>query len=159
MAWLTAPRVGGGDQGIWSLVPRRVELCLLGLATAVLAACAWQARRLGRPVLESPVVAIPGSELVLATGRLLAWNRHYEEAAALMRDDLCKQLCSRFAQAPGTDRATVAQVVALRTGLARDEVLAALGGPPPRSEEELLGLACSLQRIREEVLSGTKTVS
>lgn len=154
VSWLLAPRVGGGTATLWSLVPGRAKWCLAGLAAAVLVACLWQARRLGRPVLEGPVVPVPGSELVVATGRLLARNRSSQETAAVLREDLCAQLRARFGQAPGTEPATVAQVVAMHAQLPPREVSEALCGPPPRGEEQLLVLARTLQHIREEVLSG-----
>ena len=71
-------------------------------------------RRLGRPVLEDPAVPIPGSELVVATGRLLARNRRAEEAAQLLRSELTSQLLSRYGQGRGAGAATVASVVAQR---------------------------------------------
>jgi hypothetical protein len=110
-------------------------------------------------VLEVPVVPLPGSELVVATGHLLEKNGRFEESAALVRAELCGQLGSRLGQAPGTEPATVAQVAAHYGGLPADEVAAALCGPPPRNETELLELARSLQLIREEVLSGAVTKS
>lgn len=154
VAWLLTPRVGGGTATIWSIVPNRVKDFLAALAIAGLTACLWRAKRLGRPVPEGPVVPLPGSELVVATGRLLAKNRRYQETAALMRSELCGQLASRLGQAPGTAPATVARVAAQHAGLPADEVGAVLCGEPPRSEEELLELAQALQRIRDEVLSG-----
>jgi hypothetical protein len=155
VAWLTTPWTAGGNKTIWSLVPARVKACLGGLILAVLAACTWRARRLGRPVLEDPVVPVPGSELVLATGRLLARNRRWDEAATFIRDDLCNQLRSRFGQAPDADPASAALVAAMHTGLQMDEVMATLCGPLPRDEEELLSLAASVHRIRKEVERGT----
>lgn len=152
--WLVAPWVGGGTATLWSLVPSRVKVCLAGLAAALLVACLWQGKRLGRPVLEDPLVPVPGSELVVATGRLLARNRRSQETAALLRDDLCSQLRSRFGQGPGTEPATVAQVAAMHVQLPRQDVVEAISGPPPVSEEQLLALARTLQHIREEVLSG-----
>jgi hypothetical protein len=68
---------------------------------------------------------------------------------------VCQQLSSRLGQAPGTQPATVAQVAAHYGGLPADEVLAAICGPPPHNEAELLELARSLQLIREEVLSAS----
>jgi len=157
VGWLVTSRVGSGTATIWSIVPSRVKALLATLAIAVLTACLWRARRLGRPVLEIPIVPLPGSELVVATGRLLEKNGRLEEAAALMRAEVCGQLGSRLGQAPGTEPATVARVAAQYGGLAADELVAALCGPPPRNEPELLELARSLQLIREEVLSGAVT--
>jgi hypothetical protein len=157
VGWLLTPRVGSGNETVWSLVPSRVEALLAALGIAVLAVCLWRARRLGRPVLEVPIVPLPGSELVVATGRLLEKNGRFEESAALVRAELCGQLASRLGQASGTAPTTVAQVAANYAGLPVDEVAAALCGPPPRNENELLELARSLQLIREEVLSGAVT--
>jgi hypothetical protein len=154
VGWLVTSRVGSGTATIWSIVPSRVKALLATLVIAVLATCVWRARRLGRPVLEVPLVPLPGFELVVATGRLLEKNRRFEEAAALMRADACGQIASRLGQAPGTGPATVAQVAAHFSGLPADEVVAALCGPPPRNESDLLELARSLQLIRGEVLSG-----
>jgi hypothetical protein len=154
VGWLVTSSVGSGTATIWSIVPSRVKALLATLVIAVLATCLWRARRLGRPVLEVPLVPLPGFELVVATGRLLEKNRRFEEAAALMRADACGQIASRLGQAPGTGPATVAQVAAHYSGLPADEVVAALCGPPPRNESDLLELARSLQLIREEVLSG-----
>jgi hypothetical protein len=157
VSWLLAPRVGGGTATLWSLVPSRAKACLAGLGAALLVACLWQARRLGRPVLEDPLVPVPGSELVVATGRLLARNGRSQETAVLLRDELCGQLRSRFGQAPGTEPATVAQVAAMHVLLSRHEVVEALSGPPPEGEEQLLALARTLQQVREEVFSGRTT--
>jgi hypothetical protein len=157
VSWLLAPRVGGGTATLWSVVPNRVKACLAGLAVALLVACLWQAKRLGRPVLEGPVVPVPGSELVVATGRLLARNGRSQETAVLLREDLCDQLRSRFGQAATTEAATVAQVAAMHVRRPRQEVVEALCGPPPEGEEQLLVLARTLQHIREEVLSGRTT--
>jgi hypothetical protein len=141
VGWLLTPRVGSGNATIWSLVPSRVKALLAALAVAALAACLWRARRLGRPVLEVPIVPLPGSELVVATGHLFEKNGRFEESAALVRAEVCGQLGSRLGHG----------------GLPADEVVAALCGPPPRNEAELLELARSLQLIREEVLSGAVT--
>jgi hypothetical protein len=158
VSWLLAPRVGGGTATLWSLVPTRVKACLGGLAVALVVACLWQARRLGRPVLEDPLVPVPGSELVVATGRLLARNGRRQETASLLRDELCGQLRARFGLASGTAPATVAQVAALHVQLPAREVVEALAGPAPLDEKQLLALVRTLQQVREEVLSGrTKT--
>jgi hypothetical protein len=157
VSWLLAPRVGGGTASLWSLVPVRVKGCLGGLAAALLTACLWQAKRLGRPVLEDPLVAVPGSELVVATGRLLAGNANSQETAVFLRDELCAELRARFGQGPGTEPATVAAMAAMHVRSTRHDVVQALSGPPPRGEQELLVLARTLQQVREEVLGGRTT--
>ena len=150
VAWLNQPWVVGGSRDIWSLVPYRVKAFLVGLGVAALVACLWRARRLGRPVLEDPAVPIPGSELVLATGRLLARNRRSGEAAALLRAELTSELRSRYGQGRGVGAATVASVAAMHAGLDRDEVVAALDGPPPGTNRNswILPVRCSASAKR-----------
>jgi hypothetical protein len=154
VSWLLEPQVGGGTQTIWSLVPARLEGLLGALGCAALTAALWRGRRLGQPVLEAPLVPLPGSELVLATGRMLARNGQTEQSALLLREELGAELRSRLGLGPSTDPATVAQVTALYTRLPAPDALAALAGPLPASEDELVAVVRALQRMREEVLSG-----
>jgi hypothetical protein len=147
VTWLTVPWVAGGHGTLWSLVPSRVKLCLAGVALAVLAACSWRGRRLGRPVPEQPLVPVPGAELVAATGHLFARNRARQEAAGILRADLARQLAGRLGQAPGTPAATVAKVVAQHTGLSSEKVAWALEGPPPRDEAELVRISQAVQEV------------
>jgi hypothetical protein len=150
--WLTAPWVLGGTKTLWQLVPGRADAALAALGLGLLVACAWKARRLGRPVAETIIAPVPASELVAATGRLLARNRLYREAAQLERSELLSDLRHRFGQAPSTSAATVATVVAQQTGLPKARVLAALDGPPPAKEQDLLEIAGLLQEVRHEAL-------
>ncbi len=104
VGWLVTSRVGSGTATIWSIVPNRVKALLATLVVALLVGCVWRARRLGRPVLEVPIVPLPGSELVIATGRLLEKNGRFVEAAAVLRADACGQIAARLGQPPGTGR-------------------------------------------------------
>jgi hypothetical protein len=94
--------------------------------------------------------------LVVAQGRLLARNRRFEEAASVLRDDLCGQLRPRLGQPPGSPPATVAQAAAARAHRPVAQVAEVLDGPVPADEEELLALAVQLQQLRNEVLGATR---
>jgi hypothetical protein len=142
---------GDGDRSLTDLVGPRVKLALLQLAIAFGLVVLWRARRLGRPVLEDQPVQIAGSELVAAVGNLLQRARGRPHAAALLRDDLRRTLTDRLGLPPDAPPRAVADVAAARTGIAADRVDAALEGPSPASEEDLVVLAQTVEAIRQEV--------
>lgn len=152
VAWLTLPRLAGGDETLWGLVPWRVKVFLVTAAAALVVACAAQARRLGRYVAEDPVVPVPASELVAATGRLMALNLHYQAAVSLLREQACRELKAGLGQPAEAPAATVARVAALRAGLPVDETVATLAGPLPANEDQLMPMAVAVQRLRGEAL-------
>ncbi|HTW10983.1 MAG TPA: DUF4350 domain-containing protein [Acidimicrobiales bacterium] len=154
VVWLSTPWVAGGNASLWGLVPLHVKFFLAGLGVALLVTCLWQSRRLGKPVPEEPVVPLPGSELVVATSRMLARNRRFAEAAAVMRADLAGQLRARYGQGAQVEPTSLASVVAARTGLNGEEVMTAIAGPPPANEPELLAVARHLERVQQEALGG-----
>ena len=142
---------GDGDKSLADLVSPRVKLALLQLAVAFGIVVLWRARRLGRPVLEDQPVQIAGSELVAAVGNLLQRARGRPHAAALLRGDLRRTLTDRLGLPPDTPPSAVADVAAARTGMAPDRVRAALAGPSPASEEDLVVLAQTVEAVRQEV--------
>jgi len=142
---------GNGTRSLADLVGPRVKLALLQLAIAFTIVVLWRARRLGRPVLEAQPVHIAGSELVAAVGNLLQRARGRPQAAALLRDDLCRTLTDRLGLPPDTPPNRVADAAAARTGVAAARVRAALGGPSPANEEDLVVLAQTVEAIRQEV--------
>jgi hypothetical protein len=142
---------GDGQRSLTDLVGPRVKLALLQLAIAFAIVVLWRARRLGRPVLEAQPVHIAGSELVAAVGNLLQRARGRPHAAALLRDDLRRTLTDRLGLPPDTPPSSVADAAAARTGVAADRVRAALAGPSPASEDDLVVLAQTVEAIRQEV--------
>ena len=153
VAVLLPPRSGGGRTGLLGLIPRRVKLALWQLAIAFLVVVAWRARRLGRPVVESQPVAIPGSELVGAVGQLMQRARGRAQAAGLLRADVRRQLGERLGLPPTVPPETLAGAVATRAGRPTDEVLTLLTGAAPPDEAALVELARSLEMLRMEVTS------
>jgi hypothetical protein len=153
VAVLLPPRAGGGRKSLVDLIPRRVKLALWQLVIAFLVVVAWRARRLGRPVPESQLVAIPGSELVGAVGQLMQRARGRAQAAGLLRDDVRRQLAERLGLPPTAPPETLAGAVAGRARRPADDVVALLTGPAPVDEAALVELARSLESLRTEVTS------
>jgi hypothetical protein len=151
VTWLSGPSVGGGRQSLWGLIPPRVKEALLQLLIVGVLVALWRGRRLGRPVIESPPVEIPGSELVVAVGNLLERGRRREQAAGLLRADLTRMLADRYGLAPTSPPDVLADVAVARSGIDRQLVLATLAGPPPADDAGVLRLAQDAGRIREEV--------
>jgi hypothetical protein len=151
VAVLQPAAAGVGTKSLTDLVGPRVKLALLQLAIAFGIVVLWRARRLGRPVLEVQPVLIAGSELVAAVGNLLQRARGRPQAAALLRDDLRRTLTDRLGLPPDSPPSAVADAAAARTGAAADRVRAALAGPSPAGEEDLVVLAQTVEAIRQEV--------
>jgi Domain of unknown function (DUF4350) len=150
---LRPPPPGGGSKGLSDLIAPRVKLTLVQLVVAFLLLALWRSRRLGRPVTEPTAVRIPGSELVVAVGNLLRRARHRGQAAALLAGDLRRTLTERLGLPAGTPPEQVAGTVAVRTGIDRERVLAALQPPTPQDDAELVALAQAIDTIRTEVSS------
>jgi hypothetical protein len=151
IAWVTQPWVFGGDRSIASLIPAQADALMAALAVAALAACIWKGRRLGGPVAEEPLVPVPGSELVLATGRLLAGAHQPAQVATVLRAENAALLAASLGVVGDGAAATLARVAAQRTGLAEHELLAALDGPLPGTDAELAQQTWLLQEARRRV--------
>jgi hypothetical protein len=147
---------GEGEATLGELVPRSVRLALVQLGLAFLVAVAWRARRLGRPVTEPQPVQIAGAELVTAVGHLLQQTRAREQAARLLGEDLRRTIADRLGLPAAAPPDLVADTAAARTGVPRDDVLAALTAPAPADEGELVALAQLVERLRERILHPTE---
>jgi hypothetical protein len=115
----------------------------------------WRARRLGRPVTEDQPVAVAGSELVAAVGRLLDARRRPDEAAETVRADVRRAAAGRLGLLADADVRTVAAAVAARTGRDEAAVAAALGEHPVTTDDDLVAVTAELDRIRSDVLGRT----
>jgi hypothetical protein len=145
--------VGGGDQGLLALISPRLIEAWWGLVASFFLIVLWRARRLGRPVPDVIPVELPASGLVEATANLLQEGGRRGHAAALLRADLRRVVADRLGVDPGLPPEVVAEVAAARTGVAADRFLAALDGPPPATDNDLLALAQAVEAIRLEVIS------
>lgn len=149
--WIVGPRAGGGHKSLLSLMTPRVKEGLVELLIALAVLALWRARRLGRPVVETPVVELPGSELVVAVGHLLQQGGRHDDAAAILRATLRRGIADQLGVAPTASPDTVAAVVAARTGLDRGMILATVAGAPPAGDADLVALAGNADTIRQEI--------
>jgi hypothetical protein len=151
LTWLKGTVAGGGHRSLIDLIPGRVTEGLVQLLVAFALLALWRGRRLGRPVLESQPVELPGSELVVAVGNLLHRGARIDQAAGMLRSDLARVLGDRLGVGAGASAGVLADVATARTGLDRNHVHATLAGPPPVNEAGLIALAQSADAIRQEV--------
>ncbi len=149
--WIVGPRAGSGHMSLLSLIAPRVKEALVQLLVALALLALWRARRLGRPVVETPVVELPGSELVVAVGHLLHQGGRLDDAAAILRATVRRGIAEQLGVAPTASPDTVATVVAARTGLDRGMILATVAGAPPAGEADLVILARNADTIRQEM--------
>jgi hypothetical protein len=143
--------VGGGDESLADLVPGGVKRALVQLAVAFVLYALWRAVRLGRPVPEPQPVQIAGSELVAATGRLLARTRDPQAAADGLREDRRRRLRTRLGVSPAADLDALVAVTAARTGLAPEAVAAAIDDRPITTDDALVSLTRVVAALDQEV--------
>lgn len=149
--WIVGGRAGNGRRTLLQLIPPRVKELLLQLLVAMALLALWRGRRLGRPVLETQPVELPGSELVVAVGNLLQQGRRVDDAAALLRASLVRNLAEQTGFPAGGPPEPLAAAVAARSGLAPSAILSTMAGPPPVDEAGLVSLAQAADHIRQEM--------
>jgi hypothetical protein len=147
---------GRGDTALIDLVPNRFVQSILQLFVAFAAYVLWRSRRLGRPVTETQPVAIAGSRLVDAVGRLHRRSGAVDRAAADLRGDLRRQLLERYGLPAGAPPEALAEVVVSRTTLDRTRVRHAIGHASIPDEAALVALAIELDSIRQEVFDARR---
>lgn len=149
----TSADIGSGEQTLLDLVRPGVWMALAQLAIAFLVFALSRAVRPGRPLREPEQVPIAGSELVVATGRLMQRARHHERAGALLRAELHRELCAatRTPATASIDELDLA--VAARTGTAPGRVAGVLR-TDTTDEQQLLDLTHRIHEIRDLVTEG-----
>ncbi len=142
---------GGGDKTLGDLVPSSVKRALLQLGIAFALYALWRAIRLGQPVPEEPPVAVAGSGLVRAVGRLLSRTNAPGPVAELLRAPLRRVLRTRLGVPAGAPIETLAEVTAARTGVAIEQVRRAIDDTPVTTVAELIAVARAAASIHQEV--------
>jgi len=140
-----------GDKTLGDLVPRGLVRALFQLAAAFVLYAIWRAIRLGQPVREQLPVEVAGSELVTATGQLIARTQAHADAAQILRTQARRRVARRFGLPADTPPDRLAAEVANRTGLPAEDVRAALDDRPVTSEDQLLALTRSIATLDQEV--------
>jgi hypothetical protein len=142
---------GSGQRSLVQLVSRRVKDGMWQLLVAFGLFALWRARRLGRPLVEPQPVEIAGSELVVAVGNLLQQGRRRDAAAGMIRSSLRRTLVERLGLPADAPPEALAEVAAARSGVDRATVLHALSDTVPPDDDALVGLARTVELLRNEV--------
>lgn len=155
---LVASPAGSGTKSVLDLLNPRLKSAAIELLVAFAVLAWWRGRRLGRPIPSRDPVTVPGSEIVVAVGDLLARTHNRDAAARQLRDATRRWLGERLGVGPRATPEQVADVAAGRAGWTREAVLALLGDVPLPDEQSLVALARSLAQLREEVARGSAPV-
>lgn len=142
---------GGGDKTLGQLVPGRVKRALLQLGVAFVLYGLWRAIRLGRPVPETQPVAVAGSELVTAVGRLMSRTRSPGAAAEGLRRSARSALRARLGVPAEAPAATLAEIAEARTGLPPEIALAAVDERAVTTDAQLVAVARAAAAVHQEV--------
>jgi hypothetical protein len=148
---LLPSRVASGRRSVTSLLGPQVKLALLQLLIAFVVVALWRGRRLGRPVNESTPVQLAASDLVVATGDLMARSRNANAAAAVLRRRLRRWLAARVGVGATAPVDVVAGAIAARTGAPVERVAALLNDAPVGDAAHLVTLAQALEDLRKDV--------
>jgi hypothetical protein len=141
----------GGEQGLFDLVPNRVWFALGQIGVGFVVLALWRARRLGRVVVEPQPVEIAGSELVVASGRILDRIAQPQRAADVLRRELAHDLATRYGLRGETDVETLDATVSASGRVPPGTVLAVFG-ETVSDERSLVALAGRVDAVRKEVL-------
>ncbi len=146
---LQRARAGAGREGLLGLISPKVLQAFAALAVAFVVVALWRMRRLGAPVAEVPLVAVDGSELVVATAALLQRSHRADEAARLLRAEARRDLAASVGVPADAPTAELVDALAAR-GVDPDRARSALDGPPPTSDRALVAVASALDDLRRD---------
>ena len=157
--WLMPPLRRPGatpDKSFIDLVPFGVKLAALQLGIVVLLTALWRSRRLGPVVAEPLPVVVRSAEAVEGRARLYRARRARDRAADALRAGSRERLVRLLglSSSAAQDMSVAAQVtaaVAERTGRPAATVGAALYGPAPGDDAELVELADYLDDLEGQV--------
>ncbi len=142
-----APPGAGRPATLWASLPAGARAALVGLGIALVAFALVRGRRLGRPVVEEPIVPIPASELVRASAGLYRNARAIAFCGELLRRGFAERVGPRL----GLDRQTtpdaLAASLARTTGRPEADVRDVLVGTGPRTDAELIALGVRLEEL------------
>lgn len=137
-----------GEDGLLAILPEQVQVALLQIPLLWLAILWWRAPRHGRPVWEDPPVRVDASETTVSTGHLLQRAGRAADAGAVLRQQALLELHSRLGIPDDVHGEELVTLVADRTSLPADDLRAALDGPLPHTDDELVLLARRTAALR-----------
>jgi hypothetical protein len=150
------PPGSGGQQTFGDLVPFGVKLAILQVVIAVVLVALWRSRRLGPVVVEPLPVVVRSAEAVEGRARLYRARRASDRAAQALRTGALERLTALLGmpRSAAADPAMAAEIVATiadHTGREQTVIGAALYGPPPVDDAELVRLAGFLDDLERQV--------
>ncbi len=155
LIWYAPQHIEGGTSGnatIFDLIPDNMTWLFWQLCVALALAALWKGRRLGPLVAERMPVVVRASETVEGLGRLYRSRRARDRAAGALRTAAVRRLAPRLGLGPATDPPELVAAVAQRVGEHPDRLWHLLFGPPPESDDALVGLANELDDIERQVM-------
>jgi hypothetical protein len=152
------PPGSGGHRSFTDLVPFGVKLAVLQAVIAVVLVALWRARRLGPVVVEPLPVVVRSAEAVEGRARLYRSRRAGDRAAMALRAGALERLTAMLGmpKSAATDPAMATEIIAgiaAHTGEAHAAIGAALYGPPPVDDAELVRLSGYLDELERQVRS------
>ncbi|GAA1898923.1 DUF4350 domain-containing protein [Lapillicoccus jejuensis] len=133
------------------VVPGWVGPGLALLTVALLGVMLWRGRRLGRLVREPLPAVVRAVETTQSRGRLYRRARDTGRAAAVLREATRRRLAGYLGLPPGAPPDVLVRATAAAVGQPEPDVGHLLAGPPPATDDELLGLATRLATLEREV--------
>ncbi|WP_295696206.1 DUF4350 domain-containing protein [Lapillicoccus sp.] len=129
-----------------SLVPGLVVVLM-----AVLGLMLWRGRRLGRLVREPLPVVIRAVETTESRGRIYRRAKDTGRVGVVLRDATRRRLAGYLGLPTAAPLPQLITAVSDASGRPAPEVGWLLAGPPPQTDDEMLGLAGSLAALEKEV--------
>jgi hypothetical protein len=150
------PPGSGGHKSFTALLPFGVKLAVLQAFIAVLLVALWRSRRLGPVVVEPLPVVVRSAEAVEGRARLYRARRAGDRAALALRAGALERLTALLGmpKSAATDPGMATEIIngiAAHTGEAQAMIGAALYGPPPVDDAELVRLAGYLDELERQV--------
>lgn len=133
------------------LLPPWLGPALALVAVSVLGLMLWRGRRLGRLVREPLPVVVQAIETTQSRGRLYRKARDSGRAGQVLQEATRRRLAGYLGLPPGAQVGVLVRATAVATGRPEPEVGYLLAGPPPVTDDELVGLAGQLATLEKEV--------
>lgn len=134
-----------------ALLPPSLGPGLVVALLAVLALMLWRGRRLGRLVREPLPVVIRAVETTESRGRIYRRAKDTVRVGVVLRDATRRRLAGYLGIPTAGPIHQLVTAVSDASGRPAEEIGWLLAGPPPQTDDEMLGLAGSLAALEKEV--------
>jgi len=149
-----AAPVSGGQVSFTSLIPKPVYMVTIQLLVAVLLLALWRVRRLGPLVTERLPAVVRASETAEGHGRLYQARRARGRAAEVLRQAAIARMRPLLGLPADAEPEAVTTAIAAHTSEPAADISAALAGPLPADDAELVALADRLDALERRLEVG-----